>query len=167
MRALFTLVLATALCGCAGYRLGPTNGEIAGSRSISVEPFKNDTMEPRVTDYVNLELRKRVQQDGTFRLETQGEGDIIVKGRITKFDRSALAFNPTDVVTPQDYTLIMVAEVTAIERSTGKTNLNHLVSGRTTIRVGLDFVSAERQAIPLLAEDLVCNVVVNFADGSW
>jgi hypothetical protein len=148
-------------------RLGPTNGEIAGSRSISVEPFKNDTMEPRVTDYVNLELRKRVQQDGTFRLETQGEGDIIVKGRITKFDRSALAFNPTDVVTPQDYTLIMVAEVTAIERSTGKTNLNHLVSGRTTIRVGSDLASAERQAIPLLAEDLARNAVANLADGSW
>ena len=105
MRALIILILAAALCGCAGYKLGPTNGEVAGTRSVSVESFKNDTMEPRVTDFVNLELRKRLQQDGTFRLETQGEGDLIIRGRITKFDRSALAFEPTDVVTPQDYTL--------------------------------------------------------------
>lgn len=167
MRALLILVLAIALCGCAGYKLGPTNGEIAGNRSVSVEPFKNDTMEPRVIDYVNLELRKRLQEDGTFRLETQGEGDIILRGRIKKFDRSELAFQPTDVVTPQDYTLIMVAEVTAIERSTGKTNLTRLISGRTTIRVGSDLASAERQAIPLLAEDLARNTIAGLADGSW
>ena len=167
MRSLIISVLAAALCGCAGYRLGPTNGDVAGSRSISVEPFKNDTVEPRVTDYVSLELRKRLQQDGTFRLETQGDGDIMLRGHITKFDRSELAFQPTDVVTPQDYTLIMVAEVTAVERSTGKTNLNRLITGRTTIRVGSDLASAERQAIPLLAEDLARNAIATLADGSW
>ena len=167
MRALTILILAAALCGCAGYKLGPTNGEVAGTRSVSVESFKNDTMEPRVTDFVNLELRKRLQQDGTFRLETQGEGDLIIRGRITKFDRSALAFEPTDVVTPQDYTLTMFAQVTAIDSSTGKTNIDRLVSGRTTIRVGSDLASAERQAIPLIAEDLARNAIASLADGSW
>jgi hypothetical protein len=167
LRLLLNLILAIALCGCAGYRLGPTNGDIAGSRFVSVEPFKNETMEPRLTDFVSLELRKRLQQDGTFRLETQGGGDIVLRGRITKFDRGELGFQPTDVITPQDYTLVMVAEIAAIERSTGKTNFTRLVSGRTTIRVGSDLASAERQAVPLLAEDLARNTISSLADGSW
>jgi hypothetical protein len=167
MRAILSLVLVSALCGCAGYKLGPTNGDVAGSRSVFVQPFHNDTMEPRLSDYVTLEVRKRIQQDGTFRLETQDGGDLVLSGRITKFDRSELAFQPSDVLTPQDYTLSMVAQITAVERSTGKTNLVRTVSGRTTIRVGSDLASAERQAVPILAEDLARNAISSLADGSW
>ena len=36
------------LAGCAGYQLGPTNGLTAGSRSIQVNPFVNQTPEPRL-----------------------------------------------------------------------------------------------------------------------
>ncbi|MGZ5568220.1 MAG: LPS assembly lipoprotein LptE, partial [Limisphaerales bacterium] len=108
-----------------------------------------------------------LQQDGTFRLETQGSGDLVLSGKITKFDRSELAFQPTDTLTPQDYTLTMSAEITAVARTTGKTNLNRTVIGRTTIRVGADLASAERQAVPLLAEDLARNAVSSLADGSW
>lgn len=167
MRKVLSLVLVAAACGCAGYKLGPTNGEIAGSRSISIQSFRNETLEPRLTDYINLELRKRVQADGTFRLETQESGDIVLTGKITKLDRSELGFQPTDVLTPRDYTLTLWADITAIERSTGKTNLNRTVTGRTTIRVGSDLASAERQAVPLLAEDLARNAISSLADGSW
>ncbi len=167
MRPLLILIVVTALCGCAGYRLGPTNGEVAGTHSVRIQPFRNETMEPRLTDYVSLELRKQLQQDGTFRLETQEGGDIVLSGRITKFYRGELAFQPTDVLTPQDYTLILTAEITAVDRFTGKTNLSRTVSGRTTIRVGADLASAERQAVPLLAEDLARNTVSSLADGSW
>lgn len=161
------LVVFSVLTGCAGYRLGPTNGDSAGSRSVSVTPFRNDTLEPRLTDYVTLEMRKRIQQDGTFRLETQEAGDLILSGRITKFDRSEVAFNPGDVLTPQDYTLTMFAEITAVERATGKTNLVRTIFGRTTIRVGADLTSAERQAVPLLAQDLARAAISSLADGSW
>ncbi|MDB6057666.1 MAG: hypothetical protein JWO95_1510 [Verrucomicrobiales bacterium] len=167
MRTFLSLVLLAALCGCAGYKLGPTNGDVAGSRSVSVQPFLNDTLEPRLSDYVTLELRKRLQQDGTFRLETHDSGDLILSGHITKFDRSELGFQPTDVLTPRDYTLVMVAQITAVERATGKTNLSRTVSGRTTVRVGADLASAERQAVPILAEDLARNAISSLADGSW
>ncbi len=134
---------------------------------MSVETFRNETLEPRLTDYVSLSLRKRIQQEGTFRLETQGTGDIVLSGKITRFDRSELAANPTDVLTPQDYTLTMFADITAVERSTGKTNLNRTLYGRTTVRVGTDLAAAERQAVPLLAEDLARNAISSLADGSW
>lgn len=167
MVLLSVVVVATFVTGCAGYKLGPTNGDTAGSRSVSVTPFRNDTMEPRLSEYVTLEMRKRIQQDGTFRLETQEPGDLILSGHITKFDRSALAYNPGDTITPQDYTLTMFAQITAVERATGKTNLVRNIYGRTTIRVGADLASAERQAVPLLAQDLARAAISSLADGSW
>src|ERR1043165_2687288 len=43
----FILCLGIGLTGCAGYHLGPTNGVRAGERSVQVNPFVNQTIEPR------------------------------------------------------------------------------------------------------------------------
>lgn len=155
------------LAGCAGYQLGPTNGLTAGSRSIQVNPFVNKTPEPRLIEPTTSALRKRLQQDGTYRLATQNDGDIVVRGIITKFERFGLSFQSNDVLTAQDYTLVMTAEIIATERISGKTNLNRLVTGGTTIRIGSDLASAERQAVPLLANDLARKVTLLLVDGTW
>ena len=39
--------MALLLCGCA-YTLGPTNGQIAGAKSVQVNPFANNALEPRL-----------------------------------------------------------------------------------------------------------------------
>lgn len=166
LRALILLPLFF-LAGCAGYRLGPTNGLVAGEKSIQINPFTNATYEPRLSAPITLEIRKRVQQDGTYKLATQGNGDVIVSGVITDYERSGISFQPTDVITVRDYNLTVTARVVAIDRTTGKTNLNQLVRGRTVIRVGNDLASAERQAIPLVAADLARNAVSALADGTW
>jgi len=147
--------------------MGPLNGEPAGSRSVQIQPFINRTMEPRITEALSQELRKQVQKDGTFTLETQGPGDIIISGEIVSFNRSELAYQSNDVITPRDYNLSLSARVTAIEQSTGKTKFSRVIPGRTTIRIGADLSSAERQAIPLLAEDLARNAISQLADAPW
>jgi hypothetical protein len=167
MRPLLLFCLAALLAGCMGYKLGPTNGLPAGSRSVEVRPFVNKTKEPRVTEYLANSLRKQLQQDGSFHLETYGHGDILVTGEITGFSRSGLSYQTNDVLTPQEYTLGLEARVVAINVNTGKTNLNKQVSGRTYIRIGNDQSSAERQAIPLLADDLARNAVSLLVDGDW
>jgi hypothetical protein len=161
------LLLAAFAAGCAGYKLGPTNGISAGSRSVEVRSFVNKTREPRITEYLASSMRKQLQQDGSFRLETSGRGDILVTGEISKFNRTGLSYLTNDVLTPQEYTLTLVAHVVAVNVNTGKTNLNKLVSGRTYIRLGNDQSSAERQAIPLLADDLARNAVSLLVDGDW
>ena len=153
--------------GCAGYQLGPTNGMIAGEKSVQINPFVNETLEPRLSEPITLEIRKRLQQDGTYKLATHGPGDLILNGVITSYDRSGISYEPKDVVTPQDYNLTITARIVAIDRATGKTNISQLVKGRTTIRVGNDLTSAERQAIPLAAADLARNAVSAIADGTW
>ena len=155
------------LAGCAGYRLGPTQGRQAGARSIQINPFVNKTMEPRLTESVTLCLRRQLQQDGTFQLDTGKEGDIVVNGTIEDFNRSGLTFLPGDTRTVQDYRISIGVQVVAKERATGRVLLNRRVSGQSTIRVGNDLVSAERQAVPLVAEDLARNVTGLLVDGSW
>lgn len=155
------------LTGCAGYQLGPTNGIPAGSRSVQVNLFRNDTYEPRLSEPVGTSLRRAIQRDGTFRLATKGEGDIVVDGVITEFRRSAVSFQPADIVTVQDYELKLVAKVTAVDRRTGEVLLQDEVQGKTVIRAGADLSSAERQAVPLLANDLARNLTSRLVDGTW
>jgi Lipopolysaccharide-assembly len=162
-----TGLLGLLLSGCAGYQLGPTNGQIAGSRSVQINPFTNKTLEPRLSAYLINSLRKNLQQDGTYQLNTHDEGDIVISGVITSFVRNELSFQPSDVITVEDYELKMTAQVTARERSTGRIIFDKPVIGRTSVRVGNDLTSAERQAIPLLTDDLAKKATALLVDGTW
>jgi hypothetical protein len=155
------------LSGCAGYQLGPTNGLAAGEKSVEIAPFGNQTLQPRLTDAVATQLRKELQRDGTFQLNTHGEPDIVVTGTLTSYQRVEVTLAGNDTLTVKDYRLALTARVTARERSTGKALLDQPVTGTTLIRVGADLTSAERQAMPLLANDLAKNVTALLVDGKW
>ena len=91
--SLFLSLCLSVLCltVCAGYRLGPTNDQIAGDGSVEVKQFKNLTIEPRLSAYLMSPLRRAIQQDGTFRLCTEREtSDYILEGTITDFDRNGI-----------------------------------------------------------------------------
>jgi len=160
-------LLALGLAGCAGYKLGPTGGAVAGARSVQINFFQNEAPEPRLTTAVNQALRKRLQQDGTYRLDTHGEGDVLINGVITRYDRSAVTYQPGDIITVRDYALIINAKVTITERGSGRTLLNRMVTGKTTVRIVTDMASTERQALPLLADDLAKNITSLLVDGGW
>jgi hypothetical protein len=160
-------LMLLALSGCAGYRLGPSNGLKAGEKSVQLNPFSNRTLEPRLGDAVMTALRNDLQQDGTYRLSTHGPADVVVTGVITRYTRHELSFVPNDVLTVQDYLVSMTAQVTAREPGTGKVLFDRSLTGSTMVRVGSDITGAERQAIPLLAQDLARKVVGLLADGSW
>jgi len=163
--ALLSLVLLSS--GCAGYRLGPTNGLAAGEKSIQVIPFSNQTIEPRLGDAVTIQVRKQLQRDGTYRVATHDDGDILISGAVIHYRRQEVSFLPTDILTVRDYRLSLTAQVTARERGTGKLLFEQPVTGSTLIRVGTDLTSSERQALALLAGDLARNVTALLVDGSW
>jgi hypothetical protein len=157
-----------AMTGCAGYKLGPTNGMSAGSRSVQVNIFQNKVLEePRLGEAVTSALRKQLQQDGTFKLDTGNEGDVVVTGTIVRYRRAGLSFQPQDILTPRDYRLAVIALVNARDRTSGKTLLSRTVQGHTTVRIGNDLTTAERQSMPLAAEDLARNITALLVDGEW
>jgi hypothetical protein len=160
-------LMALALSGCAGYRLGPTNGLAAGERSVRIKPFSNHTMEPRLGDAVTSALRRNIQRDGTYDLETRDTADIVVTGVLKRYERHELSFVPKDVLTVRDYRVSLTAQVTARDAISGKTILDQEATGYTLVRVGSDLTSSERQAIPLLSDDLAKKITALLVDGSW
>jgi hypothetical protein len=161
------LAAAILLAGCAGYHLGPVNGESAGDKTVEVLPFNNQTLQPRLGDAVTQALRERLQADGTYRL-ANSSGDIVVTGEITSYTRIGMSFANSDVLTPSNYRVEIEAIVTARERATGKLLLdNKKLKGYTFVNIGSDLASAERQAMPLLAQNLAQNVTQTLAEGAW
>jgi hypothetical protein len=160
-------LMALGASGCAGYKLGPVNGLTAREKSVQVNPFDNQTLEPRLGDAVTSQLRKELQRDGTYQLATRNDGDIIVAGTINRYERFEVSFSSGDILTVRDYRLELTAHVTARDRSSGKMVLDQPVKGTTLIRVTTDLTSTERQALPLLAGDLAKNVTALLAEGSW
>lgn len=163
----FALAVAGAVVGCAGYRLGPTNGDAAGQRSVQVNSFRNDTEQPRLTEEVNSALRRALQQDGTFRLATQGDGDIVISGVLVRYERPPLSFQPKDTLTVRDYRITVAAQIKATERITGKVLFDREVKGSTVVRLLPDQTSTERQALPLVADELARKAKGLLADGSF
>jgi len=162
-----SILLLLWLTGCAGYSLGPTGGQTAGARSIEIRPFADQTKEPRLIEPVVSALRKQVQRDGTLRLATSEPGDIVLSGTLVDYSRTVLTLQPNDLFSTRDYEVRLTAHVVAIDRSTGKTILDKDVSGRVPIRSAADLGSAERQAAPLVAEQLARNITSLLVDGTW
>ncbi len=158
---------ALLLAGCASYQLGAVNGTVAGAQSIEVQPFNNKALHARLGAAVTQSLRERLQTDGTYRLATHGGGDIVVSGEIRSYDRQGLGYLNRDVATPENYRVDIIAHVTARERATGKLLLDKEVKGHTLVHIGADLASAERQALPLLAEDLAQNIAGLLTEGAW
>ncbi len=163
----FLAALLLVLAGCAGYRLGPTNGQTAGARSVEFKPFTDRTYEPRLLEPVASALRKSIQRDGTYRLATSNPGDVVVSGSLKEYTREPLTLQPNDVFSTRDYEVRLTARVTALDRSTGRPLFDRDVTARTTIRSVPDLNSAERQAAPLLADDLARIVTALLVDGNW
>jgi Lipopolysaccharide-assembly len=154
------------LAGCGGYTLGPTNGLAAREKRIQITPFLNHTLEPRLGDSVTTALRRNIQRDGTYHLATGGDADIVVTGILTDYKRHELNFEPHDVLTVQDFRVSVTAKITALDRATGNST-NWTATAYTLVRVGSDLTSSERQAMPVLAEELAKNVTGSLVDGSW
>jgi hypothetical protein len=112
-------------------------------------------------------MRKELQRDGTFRLATHEAGDIVISGVLTKYYRREVSLSPGDVITARDYDVSLTAQVTVRERASGQVVLDQPVTGHTLVRIGSDLASSERQALPLLADELAKRVTALLVDGNW
>jgi len=110
-------VFAGFSLGCAGYHVGP-NKRIAGARSVEVKFFEDETYVPRLATAVNRAMKREFQKDGTYLLETQSEGDLVVTGKLIDFRRNGVSYKSGDVLTVQDYTMQLSAEITVINSAT-------------------------------------------------
>lgn len=158
---------ALILTGCAGYHLGPVNGGEAGARTVEIQPFNNQTLQPRLNDDLTQALRERIQTDATYRLATSERGDVVISGVIRTYHREGLGYLDKDASTPQNFRITMLVHVVALDRATGKTLFERDVKGHALLSIGSDLASAERQAGPLVAADAAQVIASLLTEGMW
>lgn len=158
------LTALLVLSGCA-YQLGPTNDRVAGAQTIAIEYFPNKSSEPQLTDLVATAIRREVQRDGTFRLASRGDADIVVTGTIISYGRTPVGSKRDDVLTPTDYDVRILAKVRAMRG--GETVYDGEIFGSAQVAFKNDLSNAERENNPVAAENLARNLINAIANGSW
>jgi hydroxymethylpyrimidine/phosphomethylpyrimidine kinase len=118
IRIIPILVLALMISSC-GYRFTPTGGVVPESaKTIAVPVFLNGTNEP----FVDIELTKAVVEefltDGRLKVVNLEEADLILRGKITKFDVTPTAYTADSHV--QTYNVVIGVTVSLEEAKTQK-----------------------------------------------
>ena len=165
-------ILCAALTGCAGYHIGPIKPKpMADVKTLAVQTFKNDTLEPRIEVLLANAVIKQLQKDGTYKIARENEADAIVEGTLEEVERKPQRSVRGNVLLTREYDLILRVRYRVIDRVTGKELEGRSVQGRTSFFVsGTDAIAAdvlqdERQAIPLAAEDLATRLVSQISEG--
>jgi hypothetical protein len=167
LAGLCLLIASLGLGGCAGYRLGPTNGLKAGTKSVQITPFVNRSPEPGLADELTAAVRRTIQTDGTLRLSTDGSADLVVEGVILEYRRRELSLLTEDVRTVTDYEERLIVHVTVRERASGNLVIDRNLAEDSVLRVGSDLAASERQLSPILARDLAHQITNLLVDGDW
>ena len=158
--------------GCAGYQVGPIKPTpMANVKTIAVQTFKNDTLEPRIEVLLASTVIKQLQQDGTYKIAREGEADAILEGTLTEIERKPQRRVRGNTLLTREYDLILRVRYRVVERTTGKELEGRSVNGRTSFFVSgsnalaADVNQDERQALPIAAEDLAMRLVSQISEG--
>lgn len=182
--------LLVGLVGCAGYQLGAVKpASYAKIERIFVPPFKNDTLEPRISPLVTNAVLKQIQMDGTYKVGSRHHCDAILRGRIERIQKFQLRGVRTDTLRSQELGLYIYIRWHLEDPKTGE-EIGHsdcgaaemegekLQYGSETIRtvpgvvVGdtIQFVDpsyqvGERNAVAVAAEDAAKKLVNQLSEG--
>jgi hypothetical protein len=151
------LLLSGFLFGCAGYHIGPVT--TTSFHSIAVPMFRNETPRPQLEAQISNAVIRRLQQDGSLRIESRSRADVVLTGTVERYDRIALRSLHTDNGVPREFRISITVRVEATDRRTGETVLKSTeVEGTSDVFIGEDQTSSEYQALPLVADDIAKRV---------
>ena len=150
-----------------GYHVGSISK--ADYHSVAVLTFQNRTPhpEPGLESQITGAIIKRLQADGTLRVESQDNADIVLTGKITQYHRAPLRFMRDITSVPREYRITIAAKIEAHNGRTGAVVLKPtVVTGSADTFIGVDLQSADFQTIPLVADNLARRIVSLLAE-SW
>ena len=155
LQLLLTFLFAA---GCAGYHLGPVTQR--SFKSIAVPMFRNGTLRPQLEAQITGAIIKRLQQDGSLRVESEPNADVVLDGSVVHYQRTPLRSLRTDTGVPREYEIAITVRVEAKDRRTGEVVLKSTeVTGQSDMFIGADQQTAEEQVLPLIADDIGRRVV--------
>ena len=152
------LVIPLLAVGCAGYHIGPVTQH--NFKTIAVPMFHNRTLRPQLEAEITGAIIKGLQQDGSLRVDSESEADVVLDGTIIHYQRNPLRSLRTDTNVPREYEIVITVRVEARDRRTGEVVLKSTeVRGKSDVFIGVDQQSAEEQVLPLIADDIGHRVV--------
>lgn len=166
MKRFAALLLATALAGCAGYRIGPAQPMFMKDiRTIAVPTFQNETLEPRIEVLAANAVIRQFQQDGTYAIARTEQADALLTGTILLVQRRPARSVRGNVLATREFILNVQLGYKVTRRSTGEVLDESTVTGSTNFFVSSDVQQDERQAIPLAAENAAVALVARISEG--
>ncbi len=167
IRPLSVLLFVLALTGCAGYRVGDVSGRnLQGVRSVYVPVVKNASLEPDLQMTVTNAIIRRFNNDGTLTVNQNASADSEIDVIVTNIDHTPIRSSNSDLLITAEYQLRIDANVTFINRKLGRKVFENItVTGSTNYFSQANLLEAERQALPLAAEDLATNAVKLVTEG--
>ena len=187
--ALPVIALPFFLGGCAGYQLGAVKpSSLSGVDRLFIPPFKNDTLEPRISSLVTNAVIKQIQLDGTYQVSRKFEADAILRGRIDRIRKYQLRSVRQNTLKSQELGLYLYIDWFLEDPQTGQritTKLAHdeiepkevrygdevfrispgAVIGDTIQFVDQSYQVGERNAIAVAAEDAAKKLVSQLSNG--
>jgi len=122
--------------------------------------FRNRTLRPQLEAQITNAIIKGLQEDGSLRIESEPDADVVLDGDIIRYERNTLRFLRNDSRVPREFEIAITVRVEAKDRRTGDIVLKSTeVTGKSDVFIGADQQSAEFQALPLVADDIARKVV--------
>jgi hypothetical protein len=173
----FFLAAGACVCltACLGYHIGPVKPYyLQDVHTIAVPTFENNTLIPRIEVLVTDTVIKQFQQDGTFKIASNENADVILKGEISRITRSPARSVAANVLATSEFNLVMRLRYKLVGRDGKLIGTPGEVSGSTSFFVentssisttNGDVTTDERQALPLATEQLATRLVSQLSEG--
>ena len=152
------LLVALAISGCTSYRW--TSDVPEELRTVAVPVFENRTSSAELGPIVTQYTLREFQREGTFSIRRSGDSALEVQGTIVKASRDPAAFNRGYGSRASEYRYTVTAEVSLINKDTGKVLLNNRrYVAETTFRTRGDLLTSQRDAAARIAQDFARQIV--------
>ena len=156
MPRLAPLFLATALlaaAGCSTYKFGSAVPEEL--RTIAVPVFENASGYPEIDAVVTQYVLREFQREGTFKIRPLDNASLKLLGKLVKTETQSLNYDRNYGSRTSEYRYTLVAEITLVERGTGKLLIDAMpVKANTTFLTHGDMLTGMQDAYPRIAKEL-------------
>lgn len=160
------LALCLLLTGCLGYHIGPVQPHyLKDVHNLAIPVFTNTTLLPRIEVLITDTVIKQFQQDGTYRIVAGDNADATLKAEITRITRAPARSVRGNVLATTEFNLVLRIKYRLLDKHGAVLAGPAEVVGTTSFFVGTDVTTDERQALPLAAEELANNLVVQISEG--
>ncbi len=144
--------------GCASYRIGSAVPKEL--RTIAVPVFENASGFPEIDATVTQYVLREFQREGTFKIASVDNASVKLLGKLIRTDLESLNYDRGYGARTSEYRYTLVAEITLVERGTGKLLIDgERIKANTTFLTHGDMLTGMQDAGPRIAKELSRSIV--------